>query len=256
MISAPKQFEKPLETEVFEDRSLSCSRSSHELKNCKSNDKLTDCLEEYQYDFRRITSQNASFDTREIQEKDSNHLKDFISKLKQASEGIAKNLKVNNSHKKTSSLASANSKRRDLTGYYVTNKKSKENDISKNEKVTYSKISVGTNEKYDSKIHLVPSRSHASNLVKNIEKSLKQYNQAQSAAKDTSNQMNNFQEFKKDKAPHAELKKNPPKKETKVILNGLLKHSRPASDQIKVSAGLTKKKSSASSTSVKAIECL
>jgi len=82
-------------------------------------------IDEYMYNNRKIPSENISSDTREIQQdKDSSHLRDFITKLKQASEGLNKATK-GNTHKKTNSLSSMQNKRRDLTGYYVVSNKTK-----------------------------------------------------------------------------------------------------------------------------------
>lgn len=223
-VTGNREFERPLLEDCSEDKSLTYSRTSQEQHEFKNSSKMADYMEEYQYDMRRVTSQNASFDTREIQDKDANYLKDFISKLKMASEGISKNLKMGNSHKKTASLVTAQGKRRDLTGYYVTQKKTKDGQSAKVSRGTASRLDSLLSDKADSKLTLAVSRSHATNLVKTIEKSFKHQKQVNSVIKESCMTMSNTEDVSKEVFLAKGLKKSNKDKGTKVLLEGLLRH--------------------------------
>jgi hypothetical protein len=222
-LSGNRKIERTPAGNSFEEKSLSYSRTSQDLKEHQNSRKITDCMEEYQYDMRRVTSQNASFDTHEVHERDPNYLKDFISKLKQASEGITKNLKLGNSHKKTASLVSAQGKRRDLTGYYVTQKKVKEGDPSRKSRGTASRLDSLISDKADSKLTMTLSRSHATNLVKKIEKSYKHHSQMYGVAKEPSEGTSDANESRKETYLPSGMKKSNKPKGTKIVLQGLLK---------------------------------
>ena len=117
---------------VDRDVSNCNSNTSQECQRCDNprdygnND--SELMDEYLYNERKIPTENISVDTKEgcEREKDSSHLRDFITKLKKASEGLDKTAKGVN-HKKTSSLSSMQNKqqRKDILGYYVGNQLTK-----------------------------------------------------------------------------------------------------------------------------------
>lgn len=128
---------------------------------------------------KKFSSEQVSLDIKECAERDSNYLKEFIFKLKNVSDGIPKPIKPQlgpSSHKKTNSMTSATAKRRDLTGYYVTHKKNKEKPVT-----IARHTPAGSHKGYANQVEvsearpaLAGSRSHASSLLRAIEKSYRQ----------------------------------------------------------------------------------
>lgn len=163
--------------DVKERSPLSCSKSFREHESYQTFSKKTTMVDENKKEVKKVSSEQVSIDIKEGQERDANYLKEFIFKLKNASEGLPKPLKtqvIGNTHKKTNSMTSATAKRRDLTGYYVTHKKNKEKPpISRKTPAGSQKNSASHPDHSEIRPSLAGSRSHASSLLKVIEKSVR-----------------------------------------------------------------------------------
>lgn len=211
-------------------------------------------LEDSKKDAKRICSEQVSIDFKDCADKDPNYLKEFICKLKYASEGIPKTLKPQlaaSIHKKTNSLTSAPSKLRDLTGYYVNNKKPK--DTIRLNRVSQSGAHKGQANQTDIseiKPALVGSRSHASSLIKTIEKSFKHKSFTPQQTKDVSLNASCL-----DDPQASELAKPRFDKDKKSLLQGLVPRCKSPQDYKKVFTGISKKKNSESCNSVKLVDC-
>jgi hypothetical protein len=250
-IDFPISSDKHLE---FNEKSpLSCSKSFRDQEIPYVFSKRLEILEESKKELKKYASEQASIDIKDVQERDPNYLKEFITKLKNASEGIPKNIKTqlaSNAHKKTNSLTSAPAKRRDLTGYYVTQKKTKDQvSFNRNTHGGAFKGNINVVDMSEARPSLAASRSHASSLIKTIEKSFKQNSIALAAQKDTSLTASYLEDV--GVGDLAKIRKD---KEKKALPQGLLTCSKTSQDYKKAFGGLAKKKNSESCSSVKLAE--